>query len=139
MIKVYYDGQCGLCSKEINHYRRIALAGQFSWIDVTRSQTEISQHGISLAQALRVLHAEDDHGQIHRGVDAFILIWSGIPNWKPLAKLVALPPIRYAAQQLYRLFAARRFNRLQHCQLAAEQEQTTPPTPTTETSDSSRR
>ena len=29
MIKVFYDGKCGLCSKEINHYRKIAGAGIF--------------------------------------------------------------------------------------------------------------
>ena len=29
MITVFYDGKCGLCSKEIKYYRRIAISGVF--------------------------------------------------------------------------------------------------------------
>ena len=37
MITVFYDGKCGLCSKEINHYRKVAPSGIFSWQDITES------------------------------------------------------------------------------------------------------
>ena len=70
MITVFYDGKCGLCSKEINHYRKIAPSGIFNWQDITESADELKKAGISLSEGLRLLHAKDNSGQTHIGVDA---------------------------------------------------------------------
>jgi predicted DCC family thiol-disulfide oxidoreductase YuxK len=122
MITVFYDGKCGLCSKEINHYRKIAPSKIFNWQDITESADELNQEGITLAEGLRLLHAKDNSGQIHVGVDAFILIWKQLSRWRVLAFLVGLPIIRHIANASYRAFANWRFKRLEHCQLAARQE-----------------
>lgn len=122
MITVFYDGKCGLCSKEINYYRKIAPAGMFDWQDITESADDLKQEGISLSQGLKLLHAKDSSGQMHVGVDAFILIWKQLKRWRVLAVLVGLPIIRLIANAAYRAFASWRFKRLEHCQLAAEQE-----------------
>ena len=29
LVTVFYDGKCGLCSKEINHYKKIAPNGKY--------------------------------------------------------------------------------------------------------------
>jgi predicted DCC family thiol-disulfide oxidoreductase YuxK len=121
MITVYYDGKCGLCSKEIRHYKKIAPEGLFLWHDITKSAEELHQHGIKLADGLMFLHAKDSDGAIHIGVDAFILIWSRLQRWRLLAKIVSLPIIRHMTNSLYTIFAHWRFNRLEHCQLAAQQ------------------
>ena len=70
MITVFYDGKCGLCSKEINHYRKIAPHGIFDWQDITESAGDFKKEGISLSEGLRLLHAKDHTGQMHVGVDA---------------------------------------------------------------------
>ncbi len=75
MIKVFYDGKCGLCSKEINHYRKIAPENIFEWIDITQSTKILKQENLDLEDTLRLLHAKDDDGKLHIGTDAFILIW----------------------------------------------------------------
>jgi predicted DCC family thiol-disulfide oxidoreductase YuxK len=122
MITVFYDGKCGLCSKEISHYRKIAPSNTFNWQDITESADELNQEGITLAEGLRLLHAKDNSGQIHVGVDAFILIWKQLSRWRVLAFLVGLPIIRHIANAAYRTFANWRFKKLEHCQLAARQE-----------------
>jgi predicted DCC family thiol-disulfide oxidoreductase YuxK len=122
MITVFYDGKCGLCSKEISHYRKIAPSNIFNWQDITESADELNQEGITLAEGLRLLHAKDNSGQIHVGVDAFILIWKQLSRWRVLAFLVGLPIIRHIANAAYRVFANWRFKKLEHCQLAARQE-----------------
>ena len=33
-IKVYFDGNCGLCSKEINYYRKIDKKNIFEWVNI---------------------------------------------------------------------------------------------------------
>ena len=94
MITVFYDGKCGLCSKEINHYIKIAPKGIFHWQDITESADALKKEGISLSEGLRLLHAQDHSGQIHIGVDAFILIWKQLKRWRVLAAVVELPVIR---------------------------------------------
>ncbi|MGI9363701.1 MAG: thiol-disulfide oxidoreductase DCC family protein [Rhizobiaceae bacterium] len=122
MITVFYDGKCGLCSKEIKHYRKIAPTGVFNWQDITASSQDLKKEGIALSEGLRLLHAKDSDGHLHIGVDAFILIWRQLKNWRLLATIAALPGIRQVANVGYRLFANWRFQRLDHCQLAVSQE-----------------
>lgn len=123
MITVFYDGKCGLCSKEINHYRKIAPSGIFVWQDITESADDVKIAGISLAAGLKRLHAKDTDGILFVGIDAFILIWKQLQRWRLLASLVSLPVIHQLADFAYRMFAHWRFKRLAHCRLAAKQEQ----------------
>ena len=117
MITVFYDGKCGLCSKEINHYRKIAPKDLFDWQDVTKSTERLKEEGITLPEALKLLHAQDNQGKVHVGVDAFILIWTQLKRWRILAALLSLPLIKQSTDFTYRAFARWRFTRLTHCQL----------------------
>lgn len=121
MITVFYDGKCGLCSKEINHYRKIAPNGIFDWKDITEYADDLKKEGISLSEGLKLLHAKDEEGLMHVGVDAFILLWKQLKRWRILALFIRLPIINQIANVLYRSFANWRFRQLEHCQLAAKQ------------------
>lgn len=120
MITVFYDGKCGLCSKEINHYRKIAPTGVFDWQDVTVSTDRLDEIKVGLVDALKYLHVQDHNGRLHIGVDAFILIWSQLKNWRLLAKIFSLPVIKNIANFAYKSFANWRFKKLAHCQVAVE-------------------
>ena len=118
MITVFYDGKCGVCLKEINHYKRIAPSGIFHWQDVTINATSLEKHNVQLVDALMFLHVKDTAGRLHIGVDAFIVIWRQLRGWHILAFFVRLPLIRQIAGGIYRLFAKYRFERLAHCKIA---------------------
>ena len=77
---------------------------------------------MSYTQGLKLLHSVDTNGKVHIGVDSFILIWNQLQNWRILAKIVGLPPIRNIVDLVYRKFAQIRFDKLEHCQLAAKNE-----------------
>lgn len=115
-IKVYYDGKCGLCSKEILYYMNIDKEDKFTWIDVTEQYDELAKIGISLSSALMYLHVIDYDGRLKTGVDAFFLIWKNLPGWRCLGFLINLPIIKSIARFVYKIFAQWRFNRLSHCQ-----------------------
>jgi predicted DCC family thiol-disulfide oxidoreductase YuxK len=117
MIKVFYDGKCNLCSKEINYYRRIAPSGIFDWQDITLLNSDFINTGIKTSDALKMLHVIDNN-TLYIGVDAFIIIWKNLSYWKILARVVSMPIIRQIANITYRLFANWRFNSLTHCILA---------------------
>ena len=121
MIKVFFDGKCGLCSREISYYRSIAPEGVFTWLDIANDPTPLIAHNITQADALRHLHVCDADGQWHRGATAFLVIWKHLRYWRLLAAFVGLPIIRHIAAALYNRFADFRFDRLAHCQIAKNQ------------------
>ena len=46
MIEVYFDGKCGLCSKEIAYYQSIAPSGIFVWMDIATDASPLEAHQI---------------------------------------------------------------------------------------------
>ena len=117
MITVFYDGKCGLCSKEINYYKKIAPPNVFDWQDITQSSEKLTSAGITLEEGLKNLHAMDNNGQFHVGVEAFVLIWQQLDRWRTLAFFISLPMIHQTAKVAYKIFATWRFKRLSHCQI----------------------
>jgi predicted DCC family thiol-disulfide oxidoreductase YuxK len=121
LIRVYYDGLCGLCRREIVFYQKIQPVGVFEWVDITQSAEPLTKQGISLETALKHLHVQDAQGEWHVGVDAFLMIWRGLGGfWALLAKVVALPGLLTFAKLLYNLFAVWRFKRLSHCKISSD-------------------
>ena len=120
MITVFYDGKCGLCSKEINYYKTIANPKKFTWLDVANNPNHLKLIDVTLSDALMQLHVLDNENNIHVGVDAFILIWSNLKFWRVLSFIVDLPIIKQIANLLYKKFAERRFAKLPHCQLSLD-------------------
>ena len=119
MIKVYFDGICGHCSKEIMYYQKIAPQSVFEWIDVARDPTAMNDYKITQAQALLYLHAIDDDNIIYVGSEAFALIWKSLPKWSILGHIISFPIIRNLTKIFYMRFANYRFRKNKHCQLAS--------------------
>lgn len=111
-ISVFYDGKCGLCRREIDYYKRIAVSGVFEWVDITVTPEPFTALGFHVSEGLRALHVRDAQKKIHVGIDAFIVIWQAMRYWKLLAVFVRLPVVYPLACFLYHHFAAWRFKRL---------------------------
>ena len=120
LIRVFYDGKCGLCSKEISYYKRIAPKNIFEWHDIASNPKKLKEIQVSQYDALMYLHATDQKSNLKIGVDAFILIWSNIKYWKILSILVRTPIIYSVAKMIYKSFANYRFKKLAHCQIASQ-------------------
>jgi predicted DCC family thiol-disulfide oxidoreductase YuxK len=112
MITVFYDGKCGLCRREIEHYKRIAPQGIFEWSDITTNPNSFTSLGFLVSDGLLALHVLDTSQRMHIGIDAFITIWQNIPSWKILGVLMNFPIIRPLAKIIYKHFANWRFKRL---------------------------
>ena len=113
MITVFYDGACGLCAKEIKYYQKIARAGFFTWIDITKEPDDFTRRGYDVLAGLKALHVQDEAGTMHKGVAAFVVIWRALPQpWPILAALCRLPFILPFLEAIYQRFAAWRFKKL---------------------------
>ena len=75
MITVFYDGKCGLCSKEINYYKTIANPHKFTWLDVANTPNHLKLIDVTLSDALMQLHVLDNENNIHVGVDFNVYVF----------------------------------------------------------------
>lgn len=107
-LRVFYDGACPLCSREIEHYRRRDRAGRLIPVDISTTDFDPQPYGIALRAFMHELHVIDRRGQVFRGVEAFRAIWQAFPDaigYRMLAAVVALPGINALARLGYRIFA----------------------------------
>ena len=118
MITVFYDGKCGLCSREIGHYMKISPPTTFIWRDIANEPHHLKKINVSQSDALRRLHVSDQTGTIYVGIDAFIAIWRKLPRWRLLALICSIPVVRSILSLLYNKFADWKFSRSAHCQLS---------------------
>jgi len=85
---VFYDGDCPLCRREIDHYRRVDRALRVRWVDAASETDSLRDFGLTLNDAMAELHVLDEAGQWQRGVDAFLVIWDHLPRYRWLTALV---------------------------------------------------
>lgn len=112
-LRVFYDGSCPSCIKDREKYERLAggTGESVEWFDITGQDEELRKVGIDPQDALQELHVEDSEGNIHRELDAYILLMSRVPVLKPLAWLISLPIIRPFLAWLYHRMVNRRLRK----------------------------
>jgi predicted DCC family thiol-disulfide oxidoreductase YuxK len=115
-IKVFFDGSCNLCSREIKFYQKISPDNIFEWKDLFKmSEKDFKLENLKLEQCLKFLHVKDENDDLKAGVDAFITIWKKLKYWNILAKIISYPLIKQVTKFLYYIFATIRFSRLKKC------------------------
>ena len=102
---VFYDGGCSLCSKEIDHYRRCDRNMLIDWIDIQTDTNLLQQLGIHYTDAMRELHVLRWDGVVVRGAAAFASIWSKLPRYSLVGKLLYRFHMVPLANWFYRKFA----------------------------------
>tara|TARA_B100000902_G_C27316053_1_gene921375 strand:+ start:2874 stop:3254 length:381 start_codon:yes stop_codon:yes gene_type:complete len=100
--KVYFNNSCSVCRMEINHYKK--FKEKLGWIDVTNNKEAQKETAKSSAELIRRLHVEQD-GKIYQGIDAFLIVWSRLPKYRWLYKLVKTPGIYHASYIAYECLA----------------------------------
>ena len=113
-IKVFYDGDCPLCNKEIKIYQKADISSKFLWIDINREPDALKRYALDYVETQKIFHVIDTHGKLQKGVDGFLVIWRELKYWRILYWLVRLPVIKQLADIAYHYFAKWRFKK--NCQ-----------------------
>ena len=100
--KVYFNNSCSVCRMEINHYKK--FNENLGWVDVTNNKEAQKETAKSSAELIRRLHVKQD-GKIYQGIDAFLIVWSRLPKYRWLYKLVKTPGIYHASYVAYECLA----------------------------------
>lgn len=99
-MRVIFNNSCPVCAREVGHYRRAAEAANlpisFHGIDAP----EATACGLDRDAAARRFHVVKE-GRVLSGVDAFAALWSELPRWRWLARVVSWPVIRPLAALAY--------------------------------------
>lgn len=104
-IKVYYDGLCHFCSREIDHYKKLKGAENLQFIDITNAAFDPVAENLDPHEVHKSLHVRDVKGQLHVGVDAFIRIWSELAGFKRLVPIAKARPVYAVLKFFYAGFA----------------------------------
>ena len=102
MIKVLFNDSCSICSREIKHYK--SLDNDINWIDINDLELACKLSGKNHKELLRRLHVIKDD-KVYSGVRAFIIMWSNIPKYIWVSKIVDLPIIYQFSVVIYEILA----------------------------------
>ena len=102
-IKVFFNNSCNVCRLEINHYKKNS-GNNLEWIDITDNQQALDLTAKSQKELLRRLHVINN-GKVIEGASAFLIIWSKIPRYKFLYKILSLKPLFLIFHFFYELAA----------------------------------
>ncbi len=102
-IKVFFNNSCSICRLEINHYKKIPNSN-LEWIDITNNDDALKLTSKSQKELLRRLHVIHN-GEVVGGAKAFLIIWSKIPKYKFLAKVLSIKPLFILFHYTYEFIA----------------------------------
>ena len=101
---VYFDGDCPICSREINIYRRAAGGDTIAWIDASRCDDALLANGPDRASALRRFHVRCEDGTMVSGAAAFVAVWERLPAFSRVARICSNRGILALLEWIYRAF-----------------------------------
>ncbi|MDP2283741.1 MAG: DUF393 domain-containing protein [Pseudohongiella sp.] len=106
-LRVYYDGLCPLCTKEINHIKRLDKQGLLDMQDINAADFAQRFPHIDAVKADRILHGELPDGRIILGLDVTCMAWAlvGKGHWFAFMRWPLIKPV---ADQVYLYFAKHR-------------------------------
>ncbi|WP_331350990.1 DUF393 domain-containing protein [Cellvibrio sp. UBA7671] len=105
VISVFFDNDCAICRREVAFCKTLDKDQRIDWIDL-RSQRQLAESmGAEFEAAMELLHVLDAQGKMHIGLAGHLVMWSYLPGYRHLARLLRKYP-RLAAQcdRFYRLF-----------------------------------
>jgi predicted DCC family thiol-disulfide oxidoreductase YuxK len=103
-MKIYYDGGCPICSREIAFYKARPGADNFIWVDVSSAGPTDLGEGLTREQAMARMHVREADGTLLSGAEAFGAMWRQMPGFKGLGWLLVMPPFGAIAEFGYRIF-----------------------------------
>ena len=102
--KVFFDGACPLCSREINFYKRQDTGTNVTWVDISIIEPGDVIPGLTKEDALKRFHLLDSKGALLSGAKAFAALWLVLPSFKLLGLVAQQQPFTFILEVFYRTF-----------------------------------
>lgn len=105
-LRVWYDGACPLCRREVAVMRKLDWRKAIDFIDIAPPESQ-SLCPIDRSAMLARFHAQEK-GVLLSGAAAFAAMWRAIPLLMPLGQLARVPLLLHGLEWLYGKFLRHR-------------------------------
>ncbi len=103
---IYFDGECQLCSREIEMFQRRVHDGSLNYVDISQPTFDENAHGVEESKVQHHMHVRNhETDQLLIGVDALIGMWEVVPGFRWLATITRFPLVKPFARLGYVFFA----------------------------------
>ena len=101
--EVYFNGDCPVCRTEMSHYSNLCAKSQpnFRFIDSMQRPNDFVECGLRREHLERRVYLRDADGRILSGMPALVHLWSRMPEYRWLSKVLALPVLRPLSTLVY--------------------------------------
>lgn len=115
--KLFFDGDCPLCKREIAFLKNLTPKNEFEFIDLALNKESAKEKfGKTYDELMREIHAKDENDKWLIGMNAFRLVYSYTP-YKTVFNLTKLPLIKQILDLGYKFFAKNRLKLTgRHCE-----------------------
>lgn len=99
--RVFFDGGCPVCRREIGMYRGMSGADRVDWVDL---QTDPLPPGFNREAMMQRFTVERRDGRLASGAEAFVALWRAMPATRWIGRLTDNAPITWVLERAYRGF-----------------------------------
>ena len=103
LTEMYFNGECPVCSAEMSHYAALCADSQKSlqFIDAMQRPNDFAQCGLRREHLERRVYLKDSKGRIVSGLPALVELWSRMPQYRWLARVMKVPVIEPLSNGFY--------------------------------------
>ena len=115
-FQVFFDGDCPLCSREINFLKKLDTKNKITFTDISDPNFVASEYGLTFDDFMVQIRGRLPDGTMVTGVEVFRILYGAI-GLKWAVAVTRWPVIRQALDLGYELFAKNRLRLTGRCDL----------------------
>jgi predicted DCC family thiol-disulfide oxidoreductase YuxK len=113
-VTVYFDGECPLCTREVDLVRRLDRRSRIRFTDIAAPGFDAAVIGRTHDELMARIHAQLPDGTLVEGVEVFRQMY-GATGFGPLVSLTRIPGVSHLLDASYRWFAKNRLRITGRC------------------------
>ncbi|MEO6599626.1 MAG: DUF393 domain-containing protein [Polyangiaceae bacterium] len=113
-VEVFYDGECPLCTREIEMLRRKDDAHRIRFTDIAARGFDAEAIGLPWSTLMERIHGRLPDGTLIEGVEVFRRLYAAV-GFGPLVAATRLPGVSQLLDLSYRVFAKNRLRFTGRC------------------------
>ena len=113
-VEVFYDGECPLCTREIDMLRKRDRAMRIVFTDIAAKGFDAASVGLDHDALMKRIHARLPSGELIEGVEVFRRLYTAV-GFGALVAVTRLPVVSQGLDLAYSLFAKNRLRLTGRC------------------------